>query len=131
MGAMVKFLIIAAGLPIAGLIGNSLVRLAFRLPQSAAADLILVLIILDLTILIQPAELEAAIPHVRIVYGFVVFFSFVMWVIAIGRIEQDLRAWMASRPRRGYPFRIMFISLAVSGLALVVNLAPIAWRSSG
>jgi hypothetical protein len=126
---MVRFLVIAAGLPLAAVIGNSLLRLALRLPQSAAADLILMLIVFDLTILIEPGELETAIPNLRIIYGVVTLASVILWAISIGRVEQDLRSWMASRPRRGYPFRLMFISLAVSGLALIMNLAPIAWRS--
>jgi hypothetical protein len=126
---MLKFFLIAAGLPLAAVVGNSILRLALRLPQSAPADLILVLIVFDIVILIEPADLEGAIPNVRLFYGFVALGSVIMWMIALGRIERDLRAWMAARPRRGYPFRLMLASLGMSGLALVANLAPLAWRS--
>jgi hypothetical protein len=125
---VITFFTIAAGLPLLAVVGNSILRLAFRLPQSAPADLILVLIVFDISILIEPAEL-GVVPHIREYYGFVTFGCIILWMLAIGRVERDLRAWVTARPRRGYPFRLMLVSLGMSGLALVANLAPVAWRS--
>jgi len=68
---MWRFLAITAGLPLAAVVGNALFRLAARLQQSASADLILVLVVFDLTILIEGSELEKAFPEARLVYGFV------------------------------------------------------------
>ena len=101
-------------------------RWAFRLPESAPADLILVLIAFDLAVLINPAEVAILVPNARELYGIVIVVSFALWAITLGRLERDLRTWMNARPRRGYPYRLRFLSLAASGLALVVNLSPIA-----
>jgi hypothetical protein len=124
---MITFLVIGVGLPLAAVIGNSIMRWAFRLPPaSAAADLILVLVVFDIAILIQPAEVARFLPYAREFYGFVAFFSFILWAVAIGRLEVDLHAWAAARPVRGYPYRLSFYSLAMSGLALIATLAPLA-----
>jgi hypothetical protein len=123
---MVTYFVIAVGLPLALVCGNSAVRWAFRLPQSAPADLILVLIAFDIAVLINPAELTILVPNARELYGLVTVVTFVLWAITLGRLERDLHSWMASRPRRGYPYRLMFCSLGASGLALVANLSPIA-----
>jgi hypothetical protein len=124
---MVRLWLIGAGLPVVAVVGNALVRSWLRLHQSACADLILVLLVFDLTILIEAAELEKAIPEVRLIYGFVTLTCAILYAGAIGKVEPDLRRWMSSRPRRGFPFRLMFMSLAVSAVALVTNLAPLAW----
>jgi hypothetical protein len=123
---MVTYFVIAVGLPLALVCGNSAVRSAFRLPQSAPADLILVLIAFDIAVLINPAELTILVPNARELYGLVTVVTFVLWAITLGRLERDLQSWMASRPKRGYPYRLMFCSLGASGLALVANLSPIA-----
>src|SRR5262249_15681802 len=100
-----------------------------KLPQSAPADVILVLIVFDLTIMIEPGQLLVELPDVRTIYGVVTLLCMIMWVIAIGRLERDLHKRLASRANRGYPYFLMFASLGVSGLALILNLAPIALRS--
>jgi len=126
---MWRFLAITAGLPLAAVVGNALFRLAARLQQSASADLILVLVVFDLTILIEGSELEKAFPEARLVYGFVALGCFFLYGGAIVGVEPALRKWMASKPRRGYPFLLMFISLSMSAVALFLNLVPLAWRS--
>src|SRR5438128_8640808 len=112
---MITYLVVGIGLPMLALLANSAVRIALRLPQSAPADLIMVLLVFDIAVLIHPGELTIFGGNVREWYGGVAIVCIALWAISVGRLERDLQVWMASRPRRGYPFRLMFISLAVSG----------------
>jgi hypothetical protein len=80
--------------------------------------------------LIHPAEL-ANFPYVREFFAFALLFGIAMWAISVGTIERDLQVWMAARPRRGPPFKLILRSLAVSGFTLVTNMVPFAlWSKS-
>jgi hypothetical protein len=128
MRAMVTFFVIAVVLPLVAVVGNSILRWAYRLPQSAPADLILVLIVFDISILIKPDELVTLVPYAREFYALVLFICVIMWAITIGKYERDLHAWIAAVPPKGYPFGLTFMCMGMSGLALVANLTPIAAR---
>jgi hypothetical protein len=123
---MLTFFVISVGLPLVAVLGNSFLRWAIGLPQSAPADLILVLIVFDITILIQPADLTIIVPNAPAFYGLVLIVCIVMWAIAVSK-ERDLQDWARATPPKGYPFALTFTCFGVS--ALVTNLAPIAARS--
>ena|SRR5262245_20804803 len=124
---MITYLVVGIGLPVLALVGNSAVRIAMRLPQSTPADLILVLLVFDVAVLIQPDELTILGGHVREWYGAAALICVALWTISVGRLEKDLHVWMSARPRRGYPYRLMITAHAVSVVALIINLSPIVW----
>jgi hypothetical protein len=92
---MLASLIVAVGLPLVAVVTNTLVRWSFGLPQSAAADLIVVLMVFDISILSVPGEILAGTPHeIRVWYGIVMMLCIALWVISLYKVERPLREEM-------------------------------------
>ncbi|MGH6824686.1 hypothetical protein [Methyloceanibacter sp.] len=128
---MLTSLIVAVGFPIAAVAANTVVRWAFGLPQSAAADLILVLIVFDLTLLIVPGDILSALPdYVRPLYGIIALGCITLWVVSLYRIEVPLRERMTADGRTflNYPYLLNLSAYGLSVTAMIMNLAPLMVR---
>jgi hypothetical protein len=130
---MFSSFLMTVGVPIVALVVNTMVRWALKLPHSAPSDFIFVLMVIDLSVVIQPGIIEAALPElaVREVYAVIMLVCFALWIVAMARVEKPLaRPYIKTTTRLGaYPIGLMFAYYAVSGSAMVVNLAPIYWAS--
>jgi hypothetical protein len=129
---MLASIIVLVGLPVAGLATNSTIRWMFGLPQSATADLILVLVIFDLTLLCSPGEVLSRLPdYARGIYGLITLVSFTLWLISLFKVEVPLRECMSPEGERfeDYPYWLSFFAYGLSVSALVISLAPILYWS--
>lgn len=127
---MLTSLVVAVGLPLAAVVTNGLIRWSFGLPQSAAADLILVLVVFDISVLSVPGEILQAMPHdIRVWYGVIGLLCVGLWIVSINRVERPLQATMEQgvRSLRDYPFGLMLAAFGLSGTAMVLNLAPLVY----
>jgi hypothetical protein len=123
-------LIVAFGLPLTAVVVNALIRWSFGLPQSAAADMILVLIVFDISVVSVPGEILKAMPEdIRVCYGMIALACVALWIVSMNNVEAPLRARMTQDGRRfvDYPFGLTLAAFGLSGTAMIINLAPLVY----
>jgi phosphate/sulfate permease len=90
------FWIVALFLPIMVVTGNGIARWLFGLPHSAASDLILAIVVLDVAVAANAHEFSQFVkwpsfqPHLVAIYSSLIIANLMFWSIAVFKIEREL-----------------------------------------
>jgi hypothetical protein len=124
--------------PVALLILNVILRSGRGLPQSTAADVLLLLPALDATIILDPASFQQLVPdqNVRGMLGALsmgsLFICLVSWSFAVTYLEKWVLAYYDARRRRYTSRKFMiplFSSWIIAGCAIATHILIFSYHS--
>lgn len=133
----ITFWVAAIGIPSVLLIGNTLVRRALGMAQSAGADTGLMFAAFDGVVVTQADEFRQHIPHPEFaadltgIFVILLFISLFFWIILVIQ-EQRLVTYHAARytgTTTTYPYVAVFLSYSLPFIVTFLNLTPFIYRS--
>lgn len=115
----VSFWLIALGIPLTAVIGNSVIRLLIDLPQSAPADTVLAFVVFDAVAVMQAEEFKKFVAYSAFQEAFISIYVFliVLGIVLLGNFcifgrTPDRR--LLSQPRGGFPFSSLLLCVVYS-----------------
>jgi hypothetical protein len=132
----ISFWLVALGLPLAAVLGNSLTRLIAELPQSAPADMILALVVFDAIVAIQAhdfkhhmqyEEFQASLPAI---YVLLIIVGMFLWGVSVFFCEKQIVKYYRWTTRRfsQFPFFAFFLSLLFPIILFFASVAPFVYK---
>lgn len=127
--------IVALLIPLIVVAGNGFVRWLFGSPQSAAADLILAMMVFDATVSIQSHDFSPFVTaeflksNLAAIYMSLLFVSFFVWMATAFKLEPNLLSGFDFEEKHysESPRKLIFYSYLISVFALLMNVLPFAY----
>jgi hypothetical protein len=137
MGHHIAFWAGAIVIPLLVIGANAFARIAWGRPQSAAADVVLTLVVFDFTVIINSDEFKRFVIDVLrdgiiSIFCVLLILNAVSWGIAVNRLEPRLDELYDRRRRRYKPGVAWPIvqAIAMSTVMLTLNVMPFAYRTA-
>jgi hypothetical protein len=131
-----SFFIEALGIPFIVLVGNSGLRWCKKLPQSAAADVVLIFIVFNGIVAIHAKELADYVPNVvfksmlQALYVAYIIICCFLWAISLNSEEKvhETRDHSAGRYRSNLPLRHLAITFSISLFVTTASVTPFIYK---
>jgi len=131
----VSFWLIALGIPLTAVIGNSVIRLLIDLPQSAPADTVLAFVVFDAAAVMQAVEFKKFVAYSAFqeafvsIYVFLIVLGMFCWAISVFSIGRQMADYYRNRAA-AFPFRAFFFALFIPVALIFASVTPFAYRGA-
>jgi hypothetical protein len=133
----VSFWLIALGIPLTAIIGNSIIRLLVDLPQSAPADTVLAFVVFDAVAIMQAEDFRKFVVYSVFQEAFVSIYVFLIllgmfgWGISVFSIERQISDYYRSAAgSNDFPFTAFFFALFIPVALIFASITPFAYKGA-
>lgn len=131
----ISFWLIALGIPLTAVIGNSVIRLLADLPQSAPADTVLAFVVFDAVAVMQAEDFKKFVVYSAFQEAFVSIYVLLIllgmfgWAVSVFSIEREIADHYRD-PGADFPFRAFFFALFIPVALIFASVTPFAYKGA-